>query len=47
MEWTGMSRSTVGSARIQLGCVDAGKGERRGTHGRYPTKWALPKEKRR
>jgi hypothetical protein len=45
--WTVLSSSAVRAARAQLGCVPAGKGGRLGTSGRFPTLWALPKEKRR
>ena len=47
MAWTTLSKSAVQAARAQLDCVPAGKGERNGTCGRFPTLWALPKEKKR
>lgn len=39
--------STITAACRLLKVVDVGKGERQGTSGKFPTLWALPKEKRR
>jgi hypothetical protein len=41
------SFSTIRAACRLLKVVDVGNGERQGTSGRFPTLWALPKEKRR
>jgi hypothetical protein len=43
-----LSVSAVRAACVQLKCLPApGKGKRLGTSGKFPTLWALPKEKRR
>lgn len=44
---TTYSHSAVRAACELLKVVPAGKGARLGTSGRFPTLWALPKEKKR
>jgi hypothetical protein len=44
---TAYSNSAVRAACRLLKVVPAGKGKRLGTSGKFPTLWALPKEKRR
>ena len=39
--------STITAACRLLKVVAVGNGERQGTSGKFPTLWALPKEKRR